>query len=152
MGDSSASTAILVIDMQKGYCYPDGASVEDGTITQEQAHYIKNTIIPRIATFIDKGRRESQQIIYVCVNGVALGKNYAIVDELESQPEDKVCERWVVADSIFQEEGFQNYLLFKNFKHFIIVGVYSDKCVAKHAQEAKKAGYKVTVESSCTFP
>ena len=152
MSENSQSTAILVIDMLKGFCYPDGASAKNGQLSREEALYIQKTLIPKIVDFLNKAHQEGKQVIYVTVNSGSSSKDYEIVDELKPKLQDEVWGRWNVADSVFQEEGFQNYLLFKNFTRFIVIGVYSDKCVAKHVKEARKMGYKVAAIRSLVFP
>ena len=146
------TTAVLVVDMQTGYCSPEGALVRQGGLTRKDAEHITRELIPRMKTFLDESRMRWFNIYYATTRHPGFGHDNHVVAALAPSDGREIFGRYNANDTIFDDEGFQNEVLFAHIRRFVIIGVYADKCIERHRRAALAAGYNAIVEVSLTYP
>lgn len=148
------TTVVLVVDMQHGYCSPDGESIRRRFIKKEDAKRISSDFVPRLAAFLKEARVYRFQIIHAYVENVGYPRENKFIPGCGPQTGEEMFRRFDAAKIIFDGEGYQNFLLFggSHIERFIIVGVYFDACVERHARRAREFGYEVIVPPDLTYP
>ncbi|MEM2325280.1 MAG: isochorismatase family cysteine hydrolase [Archaeoglobaceae archaeon] len=143
--------ALLVVDMQKDFCYKDGSLyVKDA----EEIFKATNAVIKKArkkmkVVFTQDWHRSDDEEFKVwprhCIAGT---KGAEIVDELEAQEDDYFIKKRRYS-AFF---GTDLDLLFRELKieKIYICGVVTNICVLHTAGDASIRGYKVAVIEDCT--
>ncbi len=150
-------TAVIVVDMQKGFCKPSGSLYSERS----------ESVIEPIQDFVSKARRAGCTIVYTrdvheeefrtryydeferwgehCVRGT---DDTEIVAELEPREEEKVVEKGTYSG--FYSTNMEQYLQFSGVENVIVVGVLTNVCVLHTAAEAALRDYRTIVLEDCT--
>jgi nicotinamidase/pyrazinamidase len=146
-------SALVVIDMQKDFCYEDGALFMGEGVEE---------IIPRIRGLIEKAARKKVHLIFTqdwhspdseefevwgrhCVRDT---RGAEIIDEFSPF----LKEAYVVKKqkySAFFGTGLDAHLKEKGIKRLIIAGVATNICVMHTAIDASLRGYELIVPEDC---
>lgn len=144
-------SALVVIDMQKDFCYEDGALFVGDAV---------EAIIPRIRGLIEAALRKKADLIFTqdwhsqddeefevwgrhCVRDT---RGTEILDELFLK------EAFVVKKqkySAFFETGLDAHLKEKGIRRLILAGVVTNICVLHTAIDASLRGYETIVPEDC---
>ena len=132
------STAVVVVDMQNGFCHPDGALYAPGS----------EGVIESIAAFVERAREAGVQIVYTrdvhppeqfenshyydeferWGEHVLEGSWEAeIVDELDVREEDHVVEKHTY--DAFYRTDLEGWLDVRDIRNLVICGTLANVCV-----------------------
>ncbi|MEO0376465.1 MAG: isochorismatase family cysteine hydrolase [Cyanobacteria bacterium P01_A01_bin.17] len=171
-----SQTALLVIDMQKDFCHPDGfsGSVLGADLTAAQV------IIPKIQAVLDWARQRTIPIIYTRESHHPDGSDLSpskrlryqnagypvgsagklgrflvqgetgteILDELQPAPQDWVLDK--PAQSAFVGTELEEGLRSRTITHLLITGVTTQCCVLGTYRQASDLGfYALLLEDCC---
>ncbi len=145
-------SALIVVDMQKDFCYPDGALYG--------GDHLKNIFEP-LRRVVEEGRKK-MPVIYTqdwhrkddvefkiwpahCVAG---SRGAEIIDELEVREEDYVVKKRRY--SAFFGTDLDLTLWELEVKRLYLTGVLTNICVLHTAGDAALRGYEVVVIKDCT--
>lgn len=142
-------SAILVVDMQYGFCTEYGIDDAHG-ISLERIKRIQKEIVPRIREFLDGGRTKGIPIVYPCSTRNVISHQTDILQELYPEIGDLVFWRYGPKESPLTDGyGLESWLPFQEIHHFYVTGVYREYCVARIADELRLAGYELTIVEEC---
>ena len=164
---STSNTALLVIDMQNGFCHPEGSFAQLGLDVT-----LPNRAIQGCRTLVDAARQNGVPVVYTRyvyrpdyrdggvlvqdllpaladVKSLAAGTwDAEIVDELTPQPEDFVVDK--NRYSAFYGTGLEPILTSLGVGNLVICGVTTNMCVETTARDASQRDYRVFVVSDAT--
>jgi nicotinamidase-related amidase len=143
--------ALLVIDMQKDFCY------ESGALFLQDA----KRIIPLVKNLIARARKRKIPVIYTqdwhrmddaefslwpphCIENT---EGAEIVDELSPAKDDFVVRKRRY--SAFFGTDLDLHLREKEIKNLVLSGVCTNICVLHTASDAMLLGYRITVVEDC---
>jgi nicotinamidase/pyrazinamidase len=149
----SMESALVIEDMQKDFCYEDGALFMGDGVAE---------IIPRIRELVERALQNKVHVIFAqdwhspdniefelwgehCVQGT---RGAEVIDELSPF----LKEAYVVKKerySDFYETELDAYLKAKGIKRLIIVGVATNICVMHTAIDAELRDYEIIVPEDC---
>jgi nicotinamidase-related amidase len=158
--------ALIVVDVQNGFCHPDGSLPRLGLGLAGADAAVRNTAtavrqarragVPAIFTRhqyragrADEGQRLSDLSgDLAAVNGLAAGTwDAAVVDELDCGPDDLVIDKarfdaflWTSLDPLLRGLGAE---------HLLICGVVTNICVESTVRAAFMRDYEVTLLADC---
>ena len=145
MNVDPASTAVVVVDMQNGFCHPDGSLYAPGS----------EAAIDPVSALVDRARDASVQVIYTrdvhppeqfedahyydefdrWGEHVLEGSWEAeIVDELDVREDDHVVEKHTY--DAFQQTEFDGWLSARKITDLVICGTLANVCVLHTAASA----------------
>jgi nicotinamidase-related amidase len=158
--------ALIVVDMQNGFCHPDGSLPRLGLGLAGADAAVRNT-----ATAVQQARRAGLPVIFTrhqyrpgradegqrlselsgglaTVNGLAAGSWDAdVVDELGFGPDDLVIDKvrfdaflWTSLDPLLRGLGAE---------HLLVCGVVTNICVESTVRAAFMRDYPVTLLADC---
>jgi ureidoacrylate peracid hydrolase len=152
-------SAVLVVDIQKGYCSPQGSIAKLG---YGVSHFSK--LIPRISKFIDNARKLGVQVIFTrmiedpaymeinaklkmkSVNASAITSPDTLDFEyFKVSPEKGDLEIVKNSYDSFSNKKLEKFLKKKKISNLVILGAYSDVCVDSSVRSAFTKGYNVIV-------
>ncbi|MHC1635752.1 MAG: cysteine hydrolase family protein [Candidatus Methanospirareceae archaeon] len=153
MDIKAKESAVVVIDMQKDFCYEDGALFVGEAVKD---------IIPRIKELLKRAMEKNVELIFTqdwhssddeefkiwgrhCVMDT---RGAEIIDEYSTE-EKKGYKVKKKRYSAFFETDFDSYLREKGIKTLIMVGVVTNICVLHTAGDAVLRGYKVVIPRDC---
>ncbi|MBO8181252.1 MAG: cysteine hydrolase [Archaeoglobus sp.] len=145
--------AIIVVDMQKDFCYPDGA-LYAGEGVKEIFPPLKAVIkkargrFPIIFTQ-DWHRKDDNEFKIWPPHCVMNAEGAEIIDELEAKEEDYYIKKRRY--SAFYGTDLELVLRELNVDTLILSGVLTNICVLHTAADAVSRGYKVKLFKDCTF-
>jgi len=144
-------SALVVIDMQKDFCYEDGALFVGDAV---------EAIIPRIRGLIEAALRKKAQLIFT--------QDWHSQDDEEFEVWGRHCVRDTrgaeILDELFLKEAYavkkQKYSAFfgtgldahlkeKGMRRLILAGVVTNICVLHTAIDASLRGYETIVPEDC---
>jgi ureidoacrylate peracid hydrolase len=163
---SGPPCALIVVDMQNGFCHPDGslprlgmslpgadAAVSAAAIAVQQARRAGMPVIFTRHQYrpgrADEGRRLSELSgDLAALNGLAAGSWDAdVVDELGCGPDDLIIDKvrfdaflWTSLDPLLRGLGAE---------HLVICGVVTNICVESTVRSAFMRDYSVTLLADC---
>ncbi len=167
-------TALLVIDIQNGFCHKDSAMAKAGIDTSRQQAVVPNIVhmvrlcraagLPILASkqihFHDDATRSVHKIpshmdkrhYYPCLRGT---QDAELVSELQNElrPEDHVFEKH--RSSCFFDTTLDTKLRMLGIRMLIITGVATNYCVESTIRDAYWRDYDILVPADCvasTFP
>ena len=146
-------TAVLVVDMQKDFCYEDGALFVGDAVRR---------IIPNIKALLEDARRKGLPLIFTqdwhspedgefAVWGrhcVEYTRGAELIDELAEVEERAFVVRKTKYTAFFETE-LEAHLREKGIKKLIIVGVATNICVLHTAIDASLRGFKIIIPEDC---
>lgn len=164
--ERSPSRALIVVDMQNGFCHPDGslprlglglagadAAVQATAAAVRQARAASLPVIFTRHQYrpgrADEGQRLSElSTDLATVNGLAAGSwDAAVVDELGSGPSDLLIDKvrfdaflWTSLDPLLHGLGAE---------HLLVCGVVTNICVESTVRAAFMRDYPVTLLADC---
>lgn len=162
-----ADTALVVIDMQNGFCHPEGSFAQLGLDIEAT-----NRAIEGCRRLIEAAREAGVPIIYTryvyrpdyldggvlvqdILPALADAKSLAagtwdadIVDELEPQPQDFIVDK--NRYSAFYATGLATILSSLRISNLVICGVTTNMCVETTARDASQMDYRVFVVGDAT--
>ncbi|WP_331755768.1 isochorismatase family cysteine hydrolase [Streptomyces sp. NBC_01643] len=160
-------TALIVIDMQNGFCSPDG-SLPQYVLQMPNMGDVVDAISDLIATC----RAARLPVIYTrlvwpdrndCparllsnfpphIHPLAPGTDSAIIDELAPRNEDTVIDKKTF--NAFLGTDLDERLRRMGVKELVVAGVMTNVCVESTVRHASDLNYTVRVASDCTtgFP
>jgi len=145
-------TALIIVDMQKDFVYPDGKLYVPGS----------EKIIPSIRMLLDRARANRVKVVYTqdwhpenspefkiwpehCVMG---SRGAEIVDELKPQPGELIIRKETY-DAFYRTE-LEERLREANVENVIVTGVVANICVLHTAGSAALRGLKIVLPVDCT--
>ena len=146
-------TAVLVVDMQKDFCYEDGALFVGDAVRR---------IIPNIKALLEDARRKGLPLIFTqdwhspeddefAVWGrhcVEYTRGAELIDELAEVEERAFVVRKTKYTAFFETE-LEAHLREKGIKKLIIVGVATNICVLHTAIDASLRGFEIIIPEDC---
>ena len=146
-------TAVLVVDMQKDFCYEDGALFVGDAVRR---------IIPNIKALLENARRKGLPLIFTqdwhspeddefAVWGrhcVEYTRGAELIDELAEVGERAFVVRKTKYTAFFETE-LEAHLREKGIKKLIIVGVATNICVLHTAIDASLRGFEIIIPEDC---
>ena len=146
-------TAVLVVDMQKDFCYEDGALFVGDAVRR---------IIPNIKALLEDARRKGLPLIFTqdwhspeddefAVWGrhcVEYTRGAELIDELAEVGERAFVVRKTKYTAFFETE-LEAHLREKGIKKLIIVGVATNICVLHTAIDASLRGFEIIIPEDC---
>jgi len=146
-------TAVLVVDMQKDFCYEDGALFVGDAVRR---------IIPSIKALLEDARRKGLPLIFTqdwhspeddefAVWGrhcVEYTRGAELIDELAEVGERAFVVRKHKYTAFFETE-LEAHLIEKGIRKLIIVGVATNICVLHTAIDASLRGFEIIVPEDC---
>ena len=146
-------TAVLVVDMQKDFCYEDGALFVGDAVRR---------IIPNIRALLEDAQRKGLQLIFTqdwhspeddefAVWGrhcVEYTRGAELIDELAEVEERAFVVRKQKYTAFFETE-LEAHLVEKGIKKLIIVGVATNICVLHTAIDASLRGFEIIIPEDC---
>ena len=146
-------TAVLVVDMQKDFCYEDGALFVGDAVRR---------IIPNIKALLEDARRKGLPLIFTqdwhspeddefAVWGrhcVEYTRGAELIDELAEVEERAFVVRKTRYTAFFETE-LEAHLRKKGIKKLIIVGVATNICVLHTAIDASLRGFEIIIPEDC---
>ncbi|MFC7239470.1 cysteine hydrolase family protein [Saliphagus sp. GCM10025317] len=152
------TTAVVVVDMQNGFCHPDGALYAPGS----------ESVIEPIATLVERAREAGSRIVYTrdvhppeqfddnhyydefdrWGEHVLEGSWEAeLVDELDVRDEDLVVEKHTY--DAFHETQLDGWLSARGIKDLVICGTLANVCVLHTGGSAGLRDYRPLMVSDC---
>jgi nicotinamidase-related amidase len=163
---SAGEYALLVVDMQNGFCYPDGSfprigrglegameAVENAALAVRQA---RRAGVPVVFTrHVYRPGRPDEGVALIGnspelagVDGLAAGTwDAAVCDELECGPDDLVVDK--VRFDAFQWTSLEPLLRGLGATSLMICGVVTNICVETTARSAFMRDFPVTLLEDC---
>jgi len=152
-----SETAVLVVDMQKDFCYEDGALFVGDPVRR---------IIPNIRALLEEVQRKGLQIIFTqdwhspeddefAVWGrhcVEYTRGAELIDELAEVEIEPKARAFVVRKqkyTAFFESKLEEHLREKGIRNLIIVGVATNICVLHTAIDASLRDFEIIVPEDC---
>ena len=146
-------TAVLVVDMQKDFCYEDGALFVGDAVRR---------IIPNIKALLEDARRKGLPLIFTqdwhspeddefAVWGrhcVEYTRGAELIDELAEVGERAFVVRKTKYTAFFETE-LEAHLREKGIKKLIIVGVATNICVLHTTIDASLRGFEIIIPEDC---
>jgi len=146
-------TAVLVVDMQKDFCYEDGALFVGDAVRR---------IIPNIKALLEDARIKGLPLIFTqdwhspeddefAVWGrhcVEYTRGAELIDELAEVEERAFVVRKTRYTAFFETE-LEAHLRKKGIKKLIIVGVATNICVLHTAIDASLRGFEIIIPEDC---
>jgi len=146
-------TAVLVVDMQKDFCYEDGALFVGDAVRR---------IIPNIKALLEDARRKGLPLVFTqdwhspeddefAVWGrhcVEYTRGAELIDELAEVEERAFVVRKTRYTAFFETE-LEAHLRKKGIKKLIIVGVATNICVLHTAIDASLRGFEIIIPEDC---
>jgi len=146
-------TAVLVVDMQKDFCYEDGALFVGDAVRR---------IIPNIKALLEDARIKGLPLIFTqdwhspeddefAVWGrhcVEYTRGAELIDELAEVEERAFVVRKTRYTAFFETE-LEAHLREKGIKKLIIVGVATNICVLHTAIDASLRGFEIIIPEDC---
>lgn len=167
MDIASENVALLVIDMQNGFCKPKGSMATLGLDTS-----MCEAVIPRVRTLVDLAHRAEVPVIYTRyvylpdyadggllprdilpamrdIDALAEGSwDAAIVDELAPADGDLVIDK--SRYSAFYGTRIEPILTSLGVRSLVICGVTTNMCVETTARDASQRDYPTfTISDAC---
>jgi ureidoacrylate peracid hydrolase len=159
-----SAPALLVVDMQNGFCHKQGSFAKLGMQSEPTA------IVPHInelryafraanipvfflrtaynADYSDRRRRDAGDRL-VKLQGLIRGSWDAnILDELMPEPDETVVDK--TRNSGFFQTSLESTLKERGVNHLILTGVGTDVCVESTARDAYQMDFAVTTVSDAT--
>jgi len=160
-------TALLVIDMQNGFCHPEGSFAKLGLDVS-----MCNAVIGPIAELVDKAHEAGVPVVFTryvyrtdyrdggvlvqdLLPALAETKSLAagtwdadLVDELVPTEDDFVLDK--NRYSAFYGTGLEPILTSLGVEQLVVVGVTTNMCVETTARDASMRDYRVFVVSDAT--
>lgn len=159
-----STPALVVIDMQNGFCHKDGSFARLGIQTDPRA------IVPRIHELLSGFRATGLPVYFLKtaykadysdrrgrnrhdrlerLQGLLQGSWDAdILDELTPKPGDNVINK--TRNSCFLYTSLEDTLKERGVDHLILTGVGTDVCVETTARDAYQLNFAVTTISGAT--
>lgn len=160
-----ASTALLVVDLQKGEYNPDKVASEP-----EDAYLfdrIGNTVIPNGRKLIAGCRRAGIEVIYTVVESLTLdGRDRSldykisgifaargsveaeVLDALKPEPNDIVIPK--TSSSLFNSTNFEYVLRNLGIEYIMVMGIMTDQCVETAVRDGCDRGFLMTlIDDAC---
>jgi ureidoacrylate peracid hydrolase len=158
--------ALIVVDMQNGFCHPDGSLPRLGLGLAGADAAVRNT-----ATAVRQARRASIPVVFTrhqyrpgradegqrlselsgdlaAVNGLAAGSWDAdVVDELDCGPDDLVIDK--VRFDAFLWTSLGPLLRGLGAEHLLVCGVVTNICVESTVRAAFMRDHSVTLLADC---
>jgi ureidoacrylate peracid hydrolase len=158
--------ALLVVDMQNGFCHPEGSFTRMGMAPEGAAAAVRNA-----AVAVARARRAAIPVVFTRhvyrpgradegpalvrnspalarLNGLAAGYwDAEVVDELGCGPEDLVVDK--VRFDAFQWTSLEPLLRGLNVGELIVCGVVTNLCVETTVRSAFMRDYPVTLLADC---
>jgi len=146
-------TAVLVVDMQKDFCYEDGALFVGDAVRR---------IIPNIKALLEDARIKGLPLVFTqdwhspeddefAVWGrhcVEYTRGAELIDELAEVWERAFVVRKTRYTAFFETE-LEAHLREKGIKKLIIVGVATNICVLHTAIDASLRGFEIIIPEDC---
>jgi len=146
-------TAVLVVDMQKDFCYEDGALFVGDAVRR---------IIPNIKALLEDARIKGLPLVFTqdwhspeddefAVWGrhcVEYTRGAELIDELAEVEERAFVVRKTRYTAFFETE-LEAHLRKKGIKKLIIVGVATNICVLHTAIDASLRGFEIIIPEDC---
>ncbi len=154
------TTALIVVDMQKGFCKPEGSLYSERC----------EVVIDDVAEMVARCRDAAVQVVYTrdtheeefrtkyydeferwgqhCVRGTEDTEIVAELSPVEPGEEDLVVEKGTY-DAFF-ETNMNQYLRFNGIETVLVVGVLTNVCVLHTAASAAKQDYRSIILEDCT--
>jgi ureidoacrylate peracid hydrolase len=161
------ATALLVIDMQNGFCHPEGSFAKlDLDIA------MCNAAIPGCVRLVEGARAAGVPVIFTRyvyradyadggvlvqellpalaeVKSLASGTwDAQLVDELQPQPQDSVLDK--ARYSAFYGTGLEPLLTSRGIRNLVVCGVTTNMCVETTARDASQRDYRTFVVRDAT--
>jgi len=161
-----ANRALLVVDMQNGFCHPDGSFPRIGMGLEDAGDAVRNA-----AVAVAQARRAAIPVVFTRhvyrpgrpdegaalirnspalagINGLAAGFWDAdVVDELGCGPEDLVVDK--VRFDAFQWTSLEPLLRGLGVRELVVCGVVTNLCVETTVRSAFMRDYPVTLLADC---
>ena len=159
------STALLVVDLQKGEYNPE-------KVEAEPAHHylydrIANVVIPNGQKLIAACRKAGVEVIYTVVESLTLdGRDRSldykisgifaakgsveaqVIDELKPEPNDIVIPK--TSSSLFNSTNFEYVLRNLGIEYVMVMGILTDQCVETAVRDGCDRGFLMTlVDDAC---
>lgn len=158
--------ALLVVDMQNGFCHPDGSFPRIGMSLDGAEAAVSNA-----AVAVDQARRAGIPVVFTRhlyrpgrpdegaalirnspalagVNGLAAGFwDAEVVDELGFGPEDLLVDK--VRFDAFQWTSLEPLLRGLDVRELVVCGVVTNLCVETTVRSAFMRDFPVTVLADC---
>ncbi|UTF54190.1 cysteine hydrolase family protein [Natronosalvus rutilus] len=152
------TTAVVVVDMQNGFCHPDGALYAPGS----------ESVIAPIADLVSRAREVGSRIVYTrdvhppeqfdnnhyydefdrWGEHVLEGSWEAeLVDELDVRDEDLIVEKHTY--DAFHETQLDGWLSARGIKDLVICGTLANVCVLHTGGSAGLRDYRPLMVSDC---
>ncbi|WP_265109733.1 cysteine hydrolase family protein [Halosolutus halophilus] len=152
------TTAVVVVDMQNGFCHPDGSLYAPGS----------EAVIEPIATLVDRAREAGIRIVFTrdvhppdqfedthyydefdrWGEHVVEGSWEAeIVDELPVEEGDHVIEKHTY--DAFQKTEFEGWLNARGIKDLVFTGTLANVCVLHSAGSAGLRDFRPLLVEDC---
>lgn len=152
------TTAVVVVDMQNGFCHPDGALYAPGS----------ESVIDPITELVERAREAGSRIVYTrdvhppeqfedahyydefdrWGEHVLEGSWEAeLVDELDVRDEDLVVEKHTY--DAFHETQLDGWLSARGIKDLVICGTLANVCVLHTGGSAGLRDYRPLMVSDC---
>lgn len=153
--------ALLVVDMQRDYCVPEGII---GLLGHDTSHF--PAVAARLAAFIERTRRAFDQVVFVRTvfpswprsramalqygrNALKRERDPSLVDwyGVQPQPGDAIIEKFRY--SAFADTSLDALLRASRIDTVVVCGATTDVCVDTTVREAFMHDYSVVVLSDC---
>ncbi len=161
-GVLDARTALLVVDMQRDYCVPEGII---GALGHDTSHFPE--VGRRLAAFVDEARSWFDQVVFVRTdfpawprsraqklhygrNALARQRDPGLTDWYGVQPAagDPVITK--ARYSAFRDTQLDALLRASRIETVVVCGATTDVCVDTTARDAFMLDYAVVVLSDCS--
>ena len=165
-GRSGAATALLVVDLQNGFCHPEGSFARLGADVS-----MCRAAVARCVELVDDARRARVPVVWVRkihaldhsdagllrqrmpglreAGGLVRGTWDAhIVDELGPHEDELVIDKQRF--SAFHGSGLDELLRSRGIDRLVVCGVTTDVCVDSTVRDASQYDYSTVVVSDAT--
>jgi len=162
---SNKGYALIVVDMQNGFCHPEGSFARSGLGLEDAEAAVRNT-----AVAVEQARRAGIPVIFtrhlyrlgradqgpalirnspaLMANGLALGSWDAdVVADLECRPDDMKVDK--VRFDAFQWTSLEHLLRGLDVTNLMICGVVTNLCVETTVRSAFMRDLPVTLIEDC---
>lgn len=159
-----SAPALLVVDMQNGFCHKQGSFAKMGMQSEPTA------IVPHInelrsafraanipvfflrtgynADYSDRRGRDARDRVEELQGLIRGSWDADILDELTPEPDEKVVDK--TRNSGFFRTSLESTLKERGVNHLILTGVGTDVCVESTARDAYQMDFAVTTVSDAT--
>jgi nicotinamidase-related amidase len=153
-----ARTAVVVVDMQRGFCHPDGSLYAPGS----------EAVVDPVSTLVDRAREAGVQVIYtrdVHPPEQFEGAHYydefdqwgehvlegsweaEVVDELDVEADDHVVEKHTY-DAFYNTE-LEGWLTARGIRDLVICGTLANVCVLHTGGSAGLRDFRPILVEDC---